>query len=167
MDDRGQSYSIGYKDEYFEAYMDIAGNKSYKSDRQMVVWLIGKSKREEARQLLIEQMNSLDLDVILHTLSALNYFRDDGTFYAVRAFTDCLISEKGRETYIKKAVETYSEYYSLSEYRKTDVQQSYRALLKEANKILACKNAEVTKEDMKLFERREFFQVWNGEEWSS
>ena len=139
--------SIGYKDKYFDDYMNIARNSRYGSGRQMVVLLIGKSKRREACEILLHQMNSLDLNVILHTIAALKYFKDENVFGEVKAFADYLISEDGKKFYSEKAFEFYSEY----DYDKIDVQQCYRALLRELNKILIRNDAEIKKEDMILY----------------
>lgn len=152
-------YVIGYDDKYFDDYMKIAGNDRYGRSRTMVVWLLGRSKRPEALELLISQMHNWDLDVILATLSALNLFksRPERVYEEVRKFADLLISEKGKEKIIKYMHERFGQKYIDFNYSeleiKRDIQEMYTEVISHVNKILRRHNDEIPKECRKIFSK--------------
>lgn len=148
-------YVIGYDDKYFDDYMKIAGNVQYGRSRAMVIRLLGRSKRIEALELLLDQMHNWDHDVMLDTLSALNLFKivPERVYAEVRKFADLLISEKGREKIIKDMHERYAEKYK--DYSKIeikrDIQEMYTLIINYVNKILKRRNDEIPKDLRKIF----------------
>ena len=65
-------YTIRSK-KYVDEYLKIISNKSYGTDRQMIVLLMGTLKVEKAIPLLIELLE--DEEVRLQSICALGYFK--------------------------------------------------------------------------------------------
>lgn len=154
-------YVIGYNENYFADYMHIAGNMNYGWTRSMVVLLLGRSKHKEAADLLLQQMCNRDYDVLMHTMSALRKFKYEYVYNEVKKFADYLVSDDGKQRYIndmRKRAYVGDNFFFLINKDGTlkekavfnDTQQSYKALVKELNKILIWHNEEKSKDEMKL-----------------
>lgn len=148
-------YKIGYKDEFFYDYIEIVSNVQYGESRQMIVLLLGRSKRQEALEKLITLMNNWDYDIMKETLSALNLFKSERVYNEVKIFSEKLISEKGKEKYIKDMYEVSSQFhknYTDSE-KKRYVQEMYTEVIMRVNKILKRHSGEIPKDRRRLFEK--------------
>lgn len=137
-------YTIGFRKEYCSEYIDIVKAQKYGRARQMVVCLLGKSKRSEALPVLLELMHKWDYDVFPHVMYALSFFKDDAIFEEVSEFTDFLISDEGKTKYYNE-LRNYND-----ELSKSDIKGCYRLLIKETNKTLKRHSCEITKEQMKF-----------------
>ncbi len=149
-------YIIGYKDEFFYDYMEIAGNAEYGISRQMVVWLLGRSKRQEAFELLISLMNNWDYDVMMHTLSALNLIKSERVYDEVKHFAEEIISEKGKERFKSEMYARVSKHWKddTEAQKRRTVQGIYTEYIRHINKILVRHGNEIPKEYRKLYVKK-------------
>lgn len=148
-------YKIGYKDDFFYDYIKISSNVQYGESRQMVVLLLGRSKREEALDKLIDIMNNWDYDVLKETLSALSSFKSERVYDEVKLFSEKLISEKGKKKFTEDMYAVSSQLHKnyTDNEKKRYVQEMYTEVIMRVNKILKRHDSEIPKDRRKLFKK--------------
>lgn len=88
--------------QYLLQYIELIQDKSYGSDRQMIVLLVGKSKKEEVIPILKELLN--DPDVYGHALEALTNFSGEDIETIMMQYTDYKVTwvRNTAKKYLKK-----------------------------------------------------------------
>lgn len=84
---------------YLPQYIRIIEDKSYGSDRQMLVLLVGKSKKESVIPVLKRLLN--DEDVYGHALDALCNFKGSEIEEIMKRYVDC------KETWVRNTAKKY------------------------------------------------------------
>lgn len=87
---------------YLPQYLDIIQDASYKEDRQMLILLVGKSKKTCVVPILIELLN--DSTVYGHALEALSHFSGEEIEQIMCQYTKCEVPwiRRVAEKYLKK-----------------------------------------------------------------
>lgn len=126
-------YRIGYCDTYYNDYVSIVENCKYRESRQMVILLLGKSKQEKACGILLSLLNKDNIEVLLHTVSALKFFKRIEKISIAKSFCEWISSNEGEQYFVEKMYERYSylPYYSIK-----DAQIAYKKVMGEINKLL-------------------------------
>lgn len=84
---------------YLSQYLDIIRDASYGSDRQMLILLVGKSKKEYVVPILTELLS--DSTVYGHALQALSNFYGEEIIHIMRKYASC------NTTWIRRIAQKY------------------------------------------------------------
>lgn len=119
-------YTIGNK-EYEDRYIEIIVNKEYKSSRQMVVLLLGKTKNSKIRCALVSLLN--DYDVIPQVLKALKNNLDSNT----RALIQKIISDSNKANIMSDLMELKE---TNPDYKYIDLDGYWKLIQREGRKTI-------------------------------
>ncbi|MCM1508664.1 MAG: hypothetical protein NC177_16275 [Ruminococcus flavefaciens] len=110
-----------------EDYIKIALNKEYRSSRQMIILLLGKTKNDEIRNVLLSLLS--DYDLLPHIIKALKNNINSEAYAQIQA----IVSDENKAKVISDLKMLKK---SDPDYRNVDVNGYWKLVQREANKTL-------------------------------
>ncbi len=120
-------YTIDDKS-YEDQYIEIVSKKKYKSSRQMLVLLLGKTKSTKIRCTLVSLLN--DYDVLPQILKALKNNLDSNT----SALIQSIISDSNKETIVSNLMKLKT---TDSDYKNVDINGYWKLIQREGRKTIS------------------------------
>lgn len=114
---------------YEDIYIEIISNRKFKSSRQMIVLLLGKTKTFKSRCALVPLLN--DYDVLPQVLKALKNNLDSNTSILIKSIID-----DSNKIHIMSELKRLKEHNS--DYKNVDLNGYWKLLQKEGKKTIDC-----------------------------